>query len=72
MVINKGLGRSDGLGTATVGGKEAIKQKKKKTQNRVEFLFESLKKTEERSERRRRKKGKCLVLGPIRLSSKER
>lgn len=28
MVINKGPGRTDGLGTATVGGKEAIKHRR--------------------------------------------
>lgn len=34
MVINKGPGRTDGLGTATVGGKEAIKHRR----NTVEVL----------------------------------
>lgn len=51
MVINKGLGHADGLGPATVGGKEPIKHrggKKRQKRNQVEFLFESLKKIEKK------------------------
>lgn len=45
MVINKGLGHADGLGTATVGGKEAIKHRKDRKEIK---LFESLKSTEKK------------------------
>lgn len=42
MVINKGPGRTDGLGTATVGGKEAIKHRRNTERNQVENTVEVL------------------------------
>lgn len=43
VVINKGLGRTDGLGTATVGGKEAIKHRRNTERNQVENTVENKK-----------------------------
>lgn len=56
MVINKGLGRKDGLGTATVGGREAERRKRCRTKKEMKFLFESLKKKTENKKKIRKKR----------------
>lgn len=49
MVINRGLEHTDGLGTATVGGKEAVKHRREgEKKDRKGIKFESLKKTEKK------------------------
>jgi len=72
VVINKGLGHADGLGT--VGRTEAIKHRAGEKRNQVAFLLESLKKTERKKRQRVRKsrvtrfelvKKRTLRLSPV-------
>lgn len=68
VVINKSPRHADGRGTATVGGKEAIKHRRGDNykRNPFEFLFWVL---EEKISCKKRQV-KCLIMGPIRLSDK--